>query len=50
MTKSLDATPMDFGIWGILKRRLQKHNVNTLLGLKQALKDEWNKLDKKTRL
>ena len=48
MPKSPDAAPMDFGIWGILKRHLQKRNVNTLLGLKRALKDEWNKLDQKT--
>ena len=48
MPKSPDAAPMDFGIWGILKRRLQKRNVNTLLGLKRALKDEWNRLDQKT--
>ena len=48
MPKSPDAAPMDFGIWGILKRRLQKRNINTLLGLKRALKDEWNKLHQKT--
>ncbi|KAH3891416.1 hypothetical protein DPMN_015516 [Dreissena polymorpha] len=29
MTKSPDAASMDFGIWGILKRRLQKRNVNS---------------------
>ena len=46
MPKSPDAAP--FGVWGILKRCLQKRNVNTLLGLKRALKDEWNKLDQKT--
>ena len=48
LPKSPGAAPMDFGIWGILKRCLQKRNANTLLGLKQALKDEWNKLDQKT--
>ena len=36
---------MDFGIWGILKWRLQKHKIYTKTGLKKALKDEWNKLD-----
>jgi len=45
MPKSPDAAPMDFGIWGILKRRLQKRNVNSVIGLKKALKDEWRKLD-----
>ena len=39
MPKSSDAAPMDFGIRGILKRRLQKRNVNTLIGLKRALKN-----------
>ena len=34
MPKSPDATPMDFGIEEILKCRLQKQNVNTLIGLK----------------
>ena len=45
MPKSPDAAPMDFGIWGILKRRLQKRKIYTLAGLKRALKDEWNKLE-----
>ena len=45
LPKSLDGAPMDFGISGILKRCLQKRNVNNFLGLKRALKDEWNKLD-----
>lgn len=48
MPKSPDAAPMDFGIWGILKRRLQKRTINTLRGLKRALRDEWWKLDQKT--
>ena len=45
MPKSPDAASMDFGIWGILKRLLQKRNVNSAIGLKKALKDEWIKLD-----
>ena len=45
MPKSPDAAPMDFGIWGILKRRLHKRNVTSVIGLKKALKDEWGKLD-----
>lgn len=45
MPKSPDAAPMDFGIWGILKRRLQKRKIRSLLGLKRALLDEWNKLE-----
>ncbi|KAH3804413.1 hypothetical protein DPMN_132698 [Dreissena polymorpha] len=40
MPKSLDAAQMDFGIWGILKRRLQNRHVNSLSGLKRALKDD----------
>lgn len=44
MPKSPDAAPMDFCIWGILKRRLQKHIVRTLNGLKAALKREWKDL------
>ncbi|KAH3696719.1 hypothetical protein DPMN_084195 [Dreissena polymorpha] len=31
--KSPDATPINFGIWGILKRRLKKRNVNSIIGL-----------------
>jgi hypothetical protein len=49
MSKSSDAAPMDFGIWGVLKRRLQKRQKNTLVGLKRALKDKWRKLDQETR-
>lgn len=47
MPKSPDAAPMDYGIWGILKRRLQKRKIYTMNGLKNALKDEWNKLEQK---
>ena len=45
MPKSPDAAPMDFAIWGILKRRLQKRKIYTLAGLKQAQRDEWRKLE-----
>ena len=45
MPKSPDAAPMDFGIWGILNQRLQKRKLYTMIGLKKALKDEWNKQD-----
>lgn len=45
MPKSPDAAPMDFGIWGILKRRLQKRKLYTLAGLKRALHNEWKKLE-----
>jgi hypothetical protein len=45
MQKSLDAAPMDFGIWGILKRQLQKRKIYTLRGLKIALKKEWQNLE-----
>ena len=45
MPKSPDCAPMDYGIWGILKRRLQKCSIYTLNGLKRALNDEWNKLE-----
>ena len=34
MPKNSDAASVDYGIWCILKRRLQK---NTLIGLKQAI-------------
>ncbi|KAH3792134.1 hypothetical protein DPMN_145625 [Dreissena polymorpha] len=42
MPKYPDAAPMDFGmiLWGIIKRRLQKRNVNFVIGLKKALADE----------
>ena len=45
MPKSPDCAPMDYGIWGILKRRLQKRKIYTLSGLKRAVKDEWKKLE-----
>ena len=45
MPKSPDAAPMDFAIWGILKKRLQKRKKYSLECLKRALKDEWQKLD-----
>ncbi|KAH3803546.1 hypothetical protein DPMN_131809 [Dreissena polymorpha] len=45
---SPDAAPIDFGICRILKRRLQKRQVNLLSGLKRALKDEWRKLEQTT--
>lgn len=48
MPKSPDAAPMDFSIWGILKRRLQKHKLRTLKGLKAALKKEWKDLSQST--
>ena len=37
MPKSPDAAPMDFAIWGILKRS----KLYTLAGLKRALKGAW---------
>ncbi|KAH3699830.1 hypothetical protein DPMN_074792 [Dreissena polymorpha] len=45
MPQSPYVAPMDFGIWRILKLRLQKRNLNSVIGLKKALKDEWRKLD-----
>ena len=45
MPKSADAALMDFAIWGILKRRLQKRKIYTLAGLKRALRDKWRKLE-----
>ena len=45
MPKSPDCARMDYGIWGILKHRLQKRFIYTLNGLKRAPKDEWNKLE-----
>ena len=45
MPKSPDCALMDYGIWCILKRRLQKRSIYTLNVLKRAFKDEWNKLE-----
>ena len=36
---------MDFAIWGILKRRLQKVKLYTLARLKRALKGEWKRIE-----
>ena len=44
MPKSPDAAPMDYSIWGILKRNLQRKSIRTLAGLKRALKKAWNDL------
>ena len=45
MPKSPDAAPMDFGIWSILKRRLQRLKIYTMTGLKKALKAEWKNFE-----
>lgn len=44
-SKSPDAAPIDFGIWGVLKCRLQKCKIFTTTGLTKALKDKRNKLE-----
>jgi hypothetical protein len=43
--KSPDCAPMDFCVFGLLKRRLGNRKPKTLDGLWKALNDEWNKLD-----
>ena len=45
LPKSLDAAPMDYSIWGIMKERVRKHNVSTLNGLKKVLKQELENLE-----
>jgi len=45
LSKSPDATPVDYSIWGILKERVRKHKVSTLNGLKNAVKQEWENLE-----
>ena len=41
---SPDASPMDYFVWGYLKQKLWSRKVNSLEGLKTALKQEWKKL------
>ena len=40
MPKKSDVALMGFGIWSILKRRLQKRNIYTMTGLKKVPKHE----------
>jgi hypothetical protein len=35
MPKSPDAAPMDYAVWGYLKQRLNKHEIETLDDLKK---------------
>ena len=46
LPKSSDATPMGYSIWGVMKKRIQKHKISTLKGLKNAIKVEWQNLEK----
>ena len=45
LPKSPDAAPMDYSIWGILKKRVRQHKVSTFNGLKNAIKQEWENLE-----
>ncbi|CAF4379978.1 unnamed protein product, partial [Rotaria sp. Silwood2] len=45
LPKSLDAAPMDYSIWDILKERVRKHKVSPLNELKNAIKQKWEKLE-----
>ncbi|EFN66011.1 Transposable element Tc3 transposase, partial [Camponotus floridanus] len=40
---SPDMNPIEH-LWDILKRRVQKHNAQTLAALRNALQEEWNNL------
>ena len=42
--KSCDAAPMDYAIWGWLKRSLWGSKVRDMAGLKKALKRAWKRL------
>lgn len=40
MPNSPDADPCDYFLWGYLKSKLNKRNVNTINGLKKAIAQE----------
>ena len=42
--KSPNAAPMDFCVFGLLKRSIGKRKAKTLNSLWKILEDEWNKL------
>lgn len=42
--KSPDAAPMDYHVWGYLKRQLWKYKIKDTAGLKRALKREWKNI------
>jgi hypothetical protein len=44
MPKSPDAAPMDYFVWGWMKRKLNKIEVHDMTGLKKALKKVWRQL------
>lgn len=44
MPKSPDAAPMDYFVWGWLKKKLSTMKVNDMAGLKRAIKGAWKKL------
>ena len=41
---SPDMNPIEH-LWDILKRRVRKHNAQTLAGLRNALQEEWDNLE-----
>ena len=47
LPKTPDAAPMDYFVWGYLKRLLFKSRVKDMEGFKSALKRAWNKIHKK---
>ncbi|RWS26341.1 uncharacterized protein B4U80_07228 [Leptotrombidium deliense] len=44
MPSSPDAAPMDFFVWGYIKRRLQHENISTIKALKNAIRREFRNI------
>jgi len=42
---SPDLAPMDYFVWGYLKKKIQGKNCKTILGLKKTLINAWNQID-----
>lgn len=46
--KSPDACPLDYFMWGLMKRKLERKRVRTVKGLKRALVSAWNEIPQQT--
>lgn len=44
MPQSPDCAPMDFFVWGWMKKRIAKMKVKTLTGLRRAVRQVWDEL------
>jgi hypothetical protein len=48
MANSPDMAPLDYGVNGILKKKLSSRRVTTVAGMERTIKEEWKKFDLRT--